>query len=157
MVLYGFAATLFAYCVSLFTPSPLAAFAAVAGYQVVIYIVCTDVEHLFHVLTYSFQLYLSGYLLTITYAKNSQAAGIITKMRSFHIFAFIITQLTTFTDFGVSVTSPVTSVVCFLAANLHFLLTDAFLHRCEPRSSLSTCFLYCVPIAKFPPTVSELW
>ncbi|GJJ10065.1 hypothetical protein Clacol_004291 [Clathrus columnatus] len=38
MALYGIAAALFAYCVTLFTPSPLAAFAAVAAYQVIIFI-----------------------------------------------------------------------------------------------------------------------
>ena len=35
LVLYGIAGTLFAYCVSLVTASPLAAFATVAGYQFV--------------------------------------------------------------------------------------------------------------------------
>lgn len=39
MVLYGIAGTLFAYCVSLFVASPLAAFAATAGYQIIMYIV----------------------------------------------------------------------------------------------------------------------
>ena len=39
LVLYGFAAALFSYCFSLFTSSPLAAFAAVAGYQAVMFIV----------------------------------------------------------------------------------------------------------------------
>ena len=39
MFLYGIAATLFAYCVSLLMSSPLASFAAVAGYQMVFFIV----------------------------------------------------------------------------------------------------------------------
>jgi ATP-binding cassette, subfamily A (ABC1), member 3 len=39
MVLYGMAATLFAYCVSLVVSSPLAAFAATAGVQIVLFIV----------------------------------------------------------------------------------------------------------------------
>jgi hypothetical protein len=39
MVLYGIAATLFAYCVSLVVSSPLAAFAATAGIEVVMFIV----------------------------------------------------------------------------------------------------------------------
>lgn len=39
LVLYGFAATLFAYCISLLTASPLAAFAAVAGYQIIMFVV----------------------------------------------------------------------------------------------------------------------
>jgi len=41
LVLYGWVSALFAYCASLFTTSPLAAFAAVAGYQVVYFIVGT--------------------------------------------------------------------------------------------------------------------
>lgn len=40
MVLYGIAGTLFAYCASLLVTSPLAAFAAVAGYQIVMFLVC---------------------------------------------------------------------------------------------------------------------
>jgi len=40
MVLYGIAATLLAYCASLFMPSPLASFAATAGYQAVMFLVC---------------------------------------------------------------------------------------------------------------------
>ncbi|KAJ4470921.1 hypothetical protein J3R30DRAFT_3710877 [Lentinula aciculospora] len=61
LVLYGIASTLFAYCMSLLVSSPLAAFAAVAGYQVIMFI-----------------LYLAGYLLTLTYAKTSSADTIIT-------------------------------------------------------------------------------
>jgi hypothetical protein len=44
MVLYGLAASLFSYCMSLLTTSPLAAFAAVAGYQVIMFIVCVPIE-----------------------------------------------------------------------------------------------------------------
>lgn len=40
MVLYGITATLWAYCVSLFMPSPLSSFAAAAGYQVIMFLVC---------------------------------------------------------------------------------------------------------------------
>jgi hypothetical protein len=39
MVLYGITGALFAYCVSLAVTSPLAAFAVVAGYQVIIFVV----------------------------------------------------------------------------------------------------------------------
>jgi len=39
MVLYGIAAALFAYCVSLLMSSPLASFAAAAGYQMVLFVV----------------------------------------------------------------------------------------------------------------------
>jgi hypothetical protein len=39
LVLYGITGALFAYCVSLIMTSPLAAFAAVAGYQIVMFIV----------------------------------------------------------------------------------------------------------------------
>lgn len=39
MVLYGITGALFSYCVSLIVASPLAAFAAVAGYQVIMMIV----------------------------------------------------------------------------------------------------------------------
>ncbi|KAJ3806238.1 hypothetical protein F5876DRAFT_91149 [Lentinula aff. lateritia] len=61
LILYGIASTLFAYCMSLLVSSPLAAFAAVAGYQVIMFV-----------------LYLAGYLLTLTYAKTSSANTIIT-------------------------------------------------------------------------------
>ncbi|KAF8497976.1 hypothetical protein BU17DRAFT_103158 [Hysterangium stoloniferum] len=92
MVLYGFASALFAYCVTLFTASPLPAFAAVAGYQLLMFI-----------------LYLAGYLLTITYAKNSKAAGIIT-----------------ITHFTVSLASPVASVLraSLVSVNLFSLLCE---------------------------------
>ncbi|KAG2067404.1 P-loop containing nucleoside triphosphate hydrolase protein [Suillus decipiens] len=61
LVLYGIVGALFAYCVSLFMSSPLSSFAAVAGYQIIMYI-----------------LYLGGYLLTLTYATPSQSGAIIT-------------------------------------------------------------------------------
>ncbi|KAF8640810.1 hypothetical protein AX17_000459 [Amanita inopinata Kibby_2008] len=56
LVLYGIAGALFAYCVSLLVSSPLAAFAVVAGYQIIIFL-----------------LYLAGYLLVLTYGKTTQA------------------------------------------------------------------------------------
>ncbi|KAF8204239.1 hypothetical protein K438DRAFT_1757492 [Mycena galopus ATCC 62051] len=61
MVLYGIAGTLFAYCASLLVTSPLAAFAAVAGYQIAMFL-----------------LYIAGYLLVLTYAKTSDANRLIT-------------------------------------------------------------------------------
>ncbi|KIM34443.1 hypothetical protein M408DRAFT_60324 [Serendipita vermifera MAFF 305830] len=57
MFLYGYTSILFAYCVSLLSASALAAFSIVAGYQVLM-----------------FMLYLSAYLLTLTYAKTSLTA-----------------------------------------------------------------------------------
>ena len=44
VVLYGVTSTLFAYCVSLFMSSPLASFAVVAGYQVVMFLVSVFCE-----------------------------------------------------------------------------------------------------------------
>ncbi|KAI3622160.1 nod factor export atp-binding protein i [Moniliophthora roreri] len=90
MVLYGIAGTLFAYCMSLVVSSPLAAFAAVAGYQIIIFV-----------------LYLAGYLLTLTYAKTSEAGGIITTIH-----------------FTISILSPVASVVraALVSTNLFSLL-----------------------------------
>ncbi|KAG7099993.1 hypothetical protein E1B28_001784 [Marasmius oreades] len=61
MLLYGIAGTLFAYCLSLMVSSPLAAFAVVAGYQIVIFL-----------------LYIASYLLILTYAKTSEAGRIMT-------------------------------------------------------------------------------
>ncbi|KAG9044141.1 hypothetical protein FS842_001568 [Serendipita sp. 407] len=55
MVLYGYTGILFAYCVSLVSSSALAAFSIVAGYQVIM-----------------FMLYLSAYMLTLTYALPSK-------------------------------------------------------------------------------------
>ncbi|KAG2022539.1 multidrug resistance protein 1 [Coprinopsis cinerea AmutBmut pab1-1] len=61
MVLYGITAALFSYCASLWMSSPLAAFAAVAGYQFVVFV-----------------LYLCGYLLVLTYGETSSASKVIT-------------------------------------------------------------------------------
>ncbi|KAF9225247.1 P-loop containing nucleoside triphosphate hydrolase protein [Gyrodon lividus] len=92
LVLYGIVGALFAYCVSLFMSSPLTSFAAVAGYQIVMYM-----------------LYLAGYLLTLTYAKTSQANKIITTIH-----------------FTLSILSPVASVMrsAFVSVNLFSLLCD---------------------------------
>ncbi|TFY82440.1 hypothetical protein EWM64_g1577 [Hericium alpestre] len=90
LVLYGIVGALFSYCVSLATASPLAAFAAAAGYQIVMFI-----------------LYLAAYLLTLTYAKTSQADSIITILH-----------------FTLSILSPVASVMrtSFVSVNLFSLL-----------------------------------
>ncbi|TDL26396.1 P-loop containing nucleoside triphosphate hydrolase protein [Rickenella mellea] len=61
IVLYGIAGTLFAYCATLITSSALAAFAAVAAYQMIIWV-----------------LYVASYLLTLTYAKTSSAGKVMT-------------------------------------------------------------------------------
>ncbi|CAG7851662.1 ABC transporter A family member 6 AltName: Full=ABC transporter ABCA.6 [Serendipita indica DSM 11827] len=61
MVLYGYTSILFAYCVTLFSASALAAFSIVAGYQVVM-----------------FMLYLSAYLLSLTYAPVSATSRYMT-------------------------------------------------------------------------------
>ncbi|KAJ7729088.1 hypothetical protein DFH07DRAFT_218233 [Mycena maculata] len=92
LVLYGIAGTLFAYCVSLVVASPLAAFAAVAGYQIVMFL-----------------LYLAGYLLTLTYAKTSDANRIITIIH-----------------FTLSILSPVASVTRagLVSVNLFSLLCN---------------------------------
>ncbi|KAJ3513241.1 hypothetical protein NLJ89_g3058 [Agrocybe chaxingu] len=61
MVQYGITGALFAYCISLFASSPLAAFAIVAGYQFVVSI-----------------LYLSSYLFILTYAPTTESSRLIT-------------------------------------------------------------------------------
>ncbi|GLB43544.1 putative ABC-2 family transporter protein [Lyophyllum shimeji] len=92
MVLYGITGALFAYCVSLLVASPLAAFATVAGYQVIMFV-----------------LYLSGYLLTLTYGKTSAAPRMITIIH-----------------FTLSLASPIASVIraALVAVNLFSLLCD---------------------------------
>ncbi|EDR15973.1 uncharacterized protein LACBIDRAFT_187302 [Laccaria bicolor S238N-H82] len=60
LVLYGIAGALFSYCVSLMVASPLAAFATVAGYQFIMFI-----------------LYTAAYLLVLTYGKTSEANWLI--------------------------------------------------------------------------------
>ncbi|KAI0321250.1 hypothetical protein OF83DRAFT_1100473 [Amylostereum chailletii] len=89
LVLYGIAGALFAYCVSLATTSPLAAFAVAAAYQIIM-----------------FTVYVAAYLLTLTYAKTSQAE-------------FIITTI----HFTLSVLSPVASIIrtAFVSVNLFSL------------------------------------
>lgn len=44
LVLYGIVGALFAYCISLAMSSPLASFAAVAGYQIIMYIVSISIS-----------------------------------------------------------------------------------------------------------------
>ncbi|KDQ62888.1 hypothetical protein JAAARDRAFT_168184 [Jaapia argillacea MUCL 33604] len=92
LVLYGIVGALFAYCVSLIMASPLSSFAAIAGYQIIMFV-----------------LYLAGYLLTLTYAKTSQAGEIITKI-----------------NFTMSILSPVANVIraCLVSVNLFSLLCD---------------------------------
>ncbi|KAI0027064.1 P-loop containing nucleoside triphosphate hydrolase protein [Vararia minispora EC-137] len=89
LVLYGVAGAFFAYLVALATASPLAAFAVAAAYQIVM-----------------FTAYLAGYLLTLTYAKTSQASMIITTIH-----------------FTLSLLSPVASVLrtAFVSVNLFSL------------------------------------
>lgn len=90
MVLYGIASTLFAYCVSLMVSTPLAAFAAVTAYEILMFV-----------------LYLAGYLLTLTYAKTSEANDIITIIH-----------------FTLSVLSPIANVTraALVSVNLFSLL-----------------------------------
>ncbi|KAI0756145.1 P-loop containing nucleoside triphosphate hydrolase protein [Daedaleopsis nitida] len=92
LVLYGIVGALFSYCVSLVVTSPLAAFAMAAGYQVVMFI-----------------LYLAGYLLTLTYAKTSDAG---TDLVIIH--------------YTMSILAPVASPLraSFVSVNLFSLLCD---------------------------------
>lgn len=83
-MLYGIVGSLFAYCVSLMVASPLAAFAMAAGYQVIMFVVstrcpCVGIGHFAN----ATQLYLAAYLLTLTYAKTSQAGTDLTIIRSY--------------------------------------------------------------------------
>ena len=80
-VLYGMVGALFAYSFTMFTTSPLSAFAATAGYQIVMYIVSLSVLLRSLSIYCLSQLYLAGYLLTLTYAKKSEADHIITIIR----------------------------------------------------------------------------
>ncbi|KAI0830875.1 P-loop containing nucleoside triphosphate hydrolase protein [Trametes gibbosa] len=92
LVLYGIVGALFSYCVSLAVASPLAAFALSAGYQVIMFV-----------------LYLAAYLLTLTYAKTSQAG---TDLSIIH--------------YTMSILAPVASVLraSFVSVNLFSLLCD---------------------------------
>lgn len=78
MVLYGIAAALFAYCVSLAVSSPLAAFATVAAYQFVIFIVSFSGPNYsrYNWLTIG-KLYLSAYMLVLTYGPVTEANSMI--------------------------------------------------------------------------------
>ncbi|KAF4612016.1 hypothetical protein D9613_004324 [Agrocybe pediades] len=92
MVIYGITAALFSYCISLMVSSPLAAFAAVAGYQFIMFI-----------------LYLSSYLLVLTYGKVTEA-----------------TRLITIIHFTTSIVAPVCSVIraALVSVNLFSLLCE---------------------------------
>ncbi|KAI0673936.1 P-loop containing nucleoside triphosphate hydrolase protein [Trametes maxima] len=92
LVLYGIVCALFSYCVSLVVASPLAAFAMSAGYQVVMFV-----------------LYLAAYLLTLTYAKTSEAGKDLTIIH-----------------YTMSILSPVASALraSFVSVNLFSLLCD---------------------------------
>jgi len=93
-ILYGITATLFSYCLSLMAASPLAAFAIVAGYQFIMFVVSKydPVKH--SIWLTELQLYLSTYLLIFTFGKISDSS-----------------RLTTITHFTTSILAPVTSVV----------------------------------------------
>jgi len=97
MIIYGITAALFSYCVSLMVASPLAAFAAVAGYQFIMFIVSwikpSDIL-IFQLLIGLLKLYLSSYLLVLTYGKVTEA-----------------TRLITIIHFTTSIVAPVCSVV----------------------------------------------
>ncbi|KAI0066620.1 P-loop containing nucleoside triphosphate hydrolase protein [Artomyces pyxidatus] len=112
LVLYGIVGALFSYCISLATASPLAAFATAAGYQIIMFI-----------------LYLAAYLLTLTYAKTSQAGRIITILH-----------------FTLSILSPVASIMraAFVSVNL-FSLTCSHA-EVVATSSLATITRYGGPI-----------
>ncbi|TFK91173.1 P-loop containing nucleoside triphosphate hydrolase protein [Polyporus arcularius HHB13444] len=92
LVLYGIVGALFSYCVSLAVTSPLAAFAMSAGYQVIMFV-----------------LYLAAYLLTLTYAKTSDANKDLTIIH-----------------YTMSILSPVASALraSFVSVNLFSLLCD---------------------------------
>lgn len=72
-MLYGIVGALFSYCVSLVVTSPLAAFALSAGYQIIMFVVRLCLAPLWNPRLKMVQLYLAGYLLTLTYAKTSDA------------------------------------------------------------------------------------
>ena len=86
LVLYGIVGALFSYCVSLAVTSPLAAFALSAGYQVVMFVVRLVIQRLcyLHPLCTDelSQLYVAAYLLTLTYAKTSDAGRDLTLIRT---------------------------------------------------------------------------
>ena len=93
-VLYGITATLFSYCLSLMAASPLAAFAIVAGYQFIMFVVSKydPVRH--SIWLTALQLYLTTYLLIFTFGKISESS-----------------RLITITHFTTSILAPVASVV----------------------------------------------
>ena len=68
-VLHGIVATLWAYCISSFVPSPLASFAVAAGYQVIMFLVCVPSDGSQSTLTWAEQIYSIGYLVTFAYAR----------------------------------------------------------------------------------------
>ncbi|KAH9830408.1 uncharacterized protein C8Q71DRAFT_862423 [Rhodofomes roseus] len=73
LVLYGIVGALFSYTISLAVPSPLAAFAATAGYQAVMFL-----------------LYLAGFLLTATYATVTSESRDLTFI---HFFVAILSPI----------------------------------------------------------------
>ncbi|KAI0076833.1 P-loop containing nucleoside triphosphate hydrolase protein [Panus rudis PR-1116 ss-1] len=98
LVLYGIVGALFSYCVSLVVASPLAAFAATAGYQIIMFV-----------------LYLAAYLLVLTYAKTSEAGK-----------DLVIIRPKASIDYTLSLLSPVASALraSFVSVNLFSLLCD---------------------------------
>lgn len=110
--------------------SPLAAFAAVALYQVVMYTVSTNRVARCIAKT-SPQLYFAAYSLTLAYATTSNAGHIITIISRFKILTFCASHgfgrlNTTFVGFTLSLLSPVASAVrrtgiIFMKAELNFV------------------------------------
>jgi ATP-binding cassette subfamily A (ABC1) protein 3 len=120
MTLYGIAGTLLAYCMTLVALSPLAAFAATAAYQIVIFIVRSLERSSRFCANFSLycQLYLSSYLLIYTYANPAFADGMINTVL-----------------FTLSLLSPVVSIVGFLDfshRNISFFTDTCRDYFCQP-------------------------
>lgn len=96
---------------SLVTSSPLAAFAIAAGYQIVMFTVRIPVYIAYERYTYwTRQAYIAAYLLTLTYAKTSEADSIITIIRMWKPVTAIPVYLP-LSDFTLSLAAPVASIV----------------------------------------------
>ena len=112
-MLYGIVGALFSYCVSLAVASPLAAFAASAGYQVIMFIVSpldTPPARVAHCCSFVSQLYLAAFLLTLTYAKTSADDYDLKLIRKPSYMTCIPSSLTC-SDFTMAIASPVANAV----------------------------------------------
>ena len=111
MILYGIASNLFAYCVTFFIKSPVGAWAALAVFHILLFLVSNRSETVAERLLKMAQFYLMGFLLTTTYAEVQDADRDLNAIRMLLCHRFIVPLTNHPLDFTLSLISPLPSIV----------------------------------------------